>query len=79
MNFIVQTLPSVEGVLSPHLFSLLLPSEQVPLEPAVEVFLAFWTILEVMAIILSHYFALGLVSPVLVAPSFFSLLSCSLL
>jgi len=73
----MQTLPSVVGIPSLHLFFPLPPLEQVPLEPAVEVFPAFWAILEVVAIVLLYYFALELVASILITPSSFIFPSCS--
>ena len=49
MGFIVQTLPSIEGVLSSHLSFLLPLLEQALLLPTVEAFSAFFAILVVIA------------------------------
>jgi len=66
MGFIEHLLPFVKGAPLLHLFSLLLPSEQVLFEPTVEALLASLAILEAVVFIAftSYYFVLRLLPPV---------------
>ena len=81
MSFIEPLLSSVEDTPLLHLFSLPLPLVQVLFELFVEVLLASLAILETIAFaaFASHYFVLGLLSPVpiilLTSPSLFYFLS----